>query len=194
MRDIVFPRDNEKEFIKMAEKLGYTKLVFVYDSQKNFFEGKTKIKVENGLISSTSKVESAKNKTDFVLVKSSDKNRSVIEQKRPTAIFDLETSPKFDAIHQRASGLNHVLTRLMVRNGVGVAFSFKTLLDASSFKRSILMGRVKQNIQLCRKEDVDMMIGSFASSPEEMRNPDDIIALYVTLGMHPSEAKTAFRN
>ena len=48
MIDIVFPKGNEKEFIEIAEKLGYTELIFVYEHK--FPDVKDKFKKSNDKI------------------------------------------------------------------------------------------------------------------------------------------------
>jgi len=66
MKDIVFPANNEKEFIRIAEKLGYNELVFLYDyneflkKQNNKFDGKINIKL--GILSGPRNIYNLKNK------------------------------------------------------------------------------------------------------------------------------------
>ncbi len=41
--DFVFPKNNESEFIEMAQRLGYDKLIFLYQYGTNLAEIKRKI-------------------------------------------------------------------------------------------------------------------------------------------------------
>ena len=48
-----------------------------------------------------------------------------------------------------------------------------------------------QNIRLCRKYKVKMVLASFATDKFEMRDARDLISFGVCLGMNPGEAKKA---
>ena len=193
MIDIVFPKGNEAEFIKIAKRLGYEGLCFVYSS-KDFKSGKIKLdlKIKYGGIVSENSIKELKNlrsKTDAVLVECKDKTRQVIEQNKNAIVFGFENDTQRDFIHQRRSGLNHIMCNLATKNNIKVGLSFNCLLNASDRKRNILIGRMMHNIKLCRKYKTKIVIGSFASKPYEMRPYNDLTAFFSTLGLHPSEAK-----
>ena len=185
--DIVFPAGNEKEFILMASKLSYNKLVFLYDifsGAKDFNDN-----VELGFFVNENAL---KNKSIFNIVnniKRSNKKifvrasnaRVAIERIKPYAVFGLESFGGKDFMNQRASGLNHVLCKLAKQAGVKIAFSFSDVLKSSGVKRAKLLGRMKQNLKLCKKYGVDVIFGSFASSPYEMRNSKDIESFFGVL-------------
>lgn len=182
MMDIVFSKNNEQKFIEMAEKLGITELTFVY-SLTNFKRTKfqTKIKIKFGIIAKENEIIKAKNKADYVFYENNEKTRHVVEKFRPAAVFNLENSPKKDFVHHRNSGLNHILAALMREKKVAVAFSFSEILH--SRKREILMGRIAQNIRLCKKYKVKMISASFASHPYEMRSPLELKSFFEKLGL-----------
>ena len=191
--DIVFPESNEQEFIKIAEALGYSKLYFIYPFSKlkdiKQIESK-QVKIETGIITDIKGLSKANKQSQFVLFRGS--NRSVFEKASASIIFDLETEQHQDFMHQRNSGLNHVLAKLAHDSSIAVGFSFSSLLKAKSPElKARLIGRISQNIRLCRKYKVNTRIASFASSPYQMRSPHDLIALFSLLGMHPAEAKDA---
>ena len=54
-------------------------------------------------------------------------------------------------------------------------------------KKDILIGRMIQNIKLCKKFKVKTAIASFASSPYGMRSPHDISSFFRILGMEKPE-------
>ena len=185
MQDIVFPDGNEAAFIARAKTLGIKDLVFVYTDPARFYKAADKI--TNALLANPKTIDKAKNKTKIVLLKSSDEDLHTVEHKSPTILYELEQSPKYDALHQRASGLNHVLARACANNDVAVGFSVQSILSAGPQRRSVVMGRMMQNIKLCRKFKVKMIVASFAKTPGGMRNPADVKSLFTILGMHPSE-------
>jgi len=61
------------------------------------------------------------------------------------------------------------MAKTCAKNGVAIGFSMYSILSAGPQKRAIVMGRIMQNIKLCRKFKVKMKIASFAKSPGGMR-------------------------
>ena len=188
MIDFVFPNGNEKEFIEIAKKLGCNSLCFVY-SLKDFNLKKKKYSgfdIKFGVLVDEKKV--SRNKlADFVLVKCGENTRNVIEKNKDLVVFGFESDNKKDFIHQRRSGLNHIICNLAAKNNIKIAFSFSSLLNSDNKQRNVLLGRIESNIKLCRKYKTKIVIGSFASKPYEMRAFNDLVGLFSTLNLHPSE-------
>jgi len=188
MIDVVIPNKNENEFIEIAQKLGYEKLIFLYTSDKNIPQIKTdKIKISFGIL--TAKGGKAKYLT---FMQSADKDQQIIENNPPNAVFGFEAKSEKDYLHQRASGLNNVICTFAQKNKVIIAFSFAQILKSYKTKRAQIFGRFMQNIRLCRKYQVKTAIASFATQPFEMRSPNDMQAVFCLLGMTPQDAKKSF--
>ena len=190
MIDIVVPNNNEEEFITMAEKLGYKGLYFLY-SLNDYLDKHQKLKIKNtktmihtGIMIDNREIYKVKNmlknEKAFIVVKSSTNDKESIEKLKPDVIFSFEGNAKKDFIHQRASGLNHILCKSAKDNGVMIGFSLSSILNVED-KHKIL-GRMMQNIELCRKYKVKMIIASFARDPFGMRSPHDLIGLFKVLG------------
>ena len=200
MIDIVIPNNNEKEFVSIAEKLGYKTLCFLYNFDKYFekkdFEIKNKkITIHKGILADLKNINKINNKLKdkvFIAIKSSENNREIIEASKANLIFSFEENNKRDFMHQRASGLNHILCKLAEQNNVAIGFSLSSILDSKN--KHIILGRIMQNIKLCRKYKVKTVIASFASNPYEMKSPHDIISLFVNLGMTQKESKDSLNN
>ena len=208
MIDFVVPNNNENEFIAMAERLGYKGIYFLYNlddylNKSKKFEIKTnKIKVNIGIIADYKNIYKIKNIPEkqsfsgrrksfafsselkdedvFVAVKSSDNNKEIIEKSGVNMIFSFEENSRRDFIHQRASGLNHVLCKSAKENNVTMGFSVKSILDAEN--KQELLGRIMQNMNLCRKFKVKTTIASLAQKPLEMREIHDLTSLFEILG------------
>jgi RNase P/RNase MRP subunit p30 len=179
--DIVFPDNNEHEFIELAHKLGYARMVFAYEYPKvpKQKPEHDKIAVQLAVLAHPRQVAKAKKLSDFVMVKGND--RQVIEKAKPQLILELESQPKKDPMHARNSGLNHVLCELLHKNNIAVGLSLHLLLHSEH--RSMLLGRMLQNIRLCKKYKVKLVLASFAINPYEMRSAHDMAALERCLGM-----------
>lgn len=189
MMDIVIPHNNEEEFIVMAEKLGYTDLCFLYSFNDYLSKQKksetNKIKIFEGVLADNKCIYKikAKLKKDnvFVAVRSSSNDREIIEKSKPDIIFSFEDIARKDFIHQRASGLNHILCRSAKENMVMIGFSFSSILNAEN--KNFVLGRMMQNTQLCRKFKVRTIVASFAQNHFEMRSAHDLISLFEILGV-----------
>jgi len=177
--EIVFPNNNEKEFVNIAEKLGIKKLMFIYN-EKEFQSAETKfdkietnIELEKGLFVANI---NTKIKSKFSAAKSSLNDRILIENKSADLIYGFEEVHHKDSTHQRNSNLNHIICQLAHDKDVSFGFSYSQLLNSD--KRALIMGRMKQNIKLCKKYKVKMIFASFTKSPFELRSRHDASALF----------------
>jgi hypothetical protein len=196
MRDIVFPHNNEEEFYAMAQALGVKELVCVYASKEAAARAPqppSGLKVKHAFLAEPRKARDLRKQGLMVFVRCSDQDRAVLEQGAADVLFGTESSQPKDYIHQRGSGFNQVFAGLARKNNVAIGFSLSEILSATGSVRARFMGRMMQNIVVCRKYRVKMVAGSFASDPWKMRSPHDLQSFFVELGMHPSEAAGALR-
>jgi hypothetical protein len=189
MIDIVFPDQNEEEFISMAEKLGYDSMCFFYKELKPAYikhiehlQKGTKVRLFTA--SSISK----KLRPDILIIKTTDP-RQWLEGRKADLVFGMESNKDKDTITQKRSGLNHVLCSIAKQKDKIIGFDFGAILLAKGRRRSVLLGRTMQNIKLCRKYKVETAIASFAHEPLRMRNPVDLRAFFSMLGMGDKETK-----
>ena len=188
MIDIVFPKNNEQEFIDLASKLGFSSLVFVYD-KPNFREiSSKKVKIHYALLLPIAKLNIARSKKLLAFYKGHSHAREAIERGFDV-VFAVEDDPRPDHLHFRNSGLNHVLCRFAHKNKVKIGFSFSDILNSNNCH--ILLGRIMQNIRFCRKFKVPMLIASFAKTPFEMRSFFELRAFFEVLGMTSKESASA---
>lgn len=193
MIDIVIPRQNEEEFIRIAVRLGYDSLCFYYNELKTAYlqhiealQAKTKLRLY------TASSVARKFLPDIMIVKTIDP-RQYIENRKIDMVFGMENSREKDSIKQRRSGLNQVLCSLAKEKNKIIGLDFGSLLTAGP-KRHVAIGRIKQNIMLCRKYKVETAICSFAYEPLQMRNPVDLKALFSVLGMEAGDIKGSFES
>ncbi len=159
-----------------GKKLGYSKI----------------IKVEINQVNDRKDLRFLVNKKESLLIVLGSKfNREVLDLKNIDILLNPEKGVKEDFLNARNSGLNQVLLGLAKKNNIAIGINFNEILKSRSVERAKLLGRISQNIALCRKYKVKMVLGSFASNEFEMRAPKDFISFLITLGMHPKEAKEA---
>ena len=199
--DIVIPKNNETEFVEIASKLGLRKLYFLYNfneyNQENIkkkldYINNKKINLKIGFLVNQKNINNAMQHSKLLAAKSSDKDRLFIEGEKIKLIYGFEEINKKDYMHQRASGLNHILCELARKNNIAIGFSYSSLLNKSGHVTSILIGRMMQNIRLCQKYKVKTAIGAFSENPFDLRSQHDVMSLFNMFGMDNRKIKESF--
>ena len=130
-------------------------------------------------------VEASKSK----IVCANENLRSVLDRGDIRGVYNVELLEHHDSFHYRRSGINHILCEIMARKKIALIICIRTLLEYTGRERAIIMGRMMQNIQLCRKYKVKIRCGSFAETPEQLRSLHDMEALLRVLGMREVDAR-----
>jgi ribonuclease P/MRP protein subunit RPP1 len=130
---------------------------------------------------------------ELVVIQGGDEkiNRFAVENKKVNILLSPEKGKKNDFIHSRNSGLNQILAKLANKNKIQIGFSFNYILNSRDKKRALILGRMKQNVKICRKYKVKMRLGSFANKNFELRSADALLAFGKCIGMQDKEAKQA---
>ncbi|MCG2719072.1 MAG: hypothetical protein L6408_09615 [Nanoarchaeota archaeon] len=126
---------------------------------------------------------------DLKIVLGSKSNRTLVEMKNIDILLSPERGVKKDHLHYRNSGLNQVVCKLAKKRNIAIGFNFNDILITKGKERAQILGRMMQNVRLCRKYKLGMVLGSFAKDKWQMRARNDMISLGIVLGMHPEEAK-----
>ena len=181
--DIVYANGNEKEFIDMAECLGFSKIVLLTsDINYRFVVSNPKVLVQTAfLLKDQSQIVRARKNFDFIVATS---ERKFFEQK-VDFIIDLEFSDRRDSFHYRNTSLNQVHAKLARDNGISLVFDFGTLLHYENSLRQMYLGRMLQNSMIARKYSINSFVFSLARSPLEMRSCDVLNALSEVLSLPP---------
>jgi ribonuclease P/MRP protein subunit RPP1 len=127
-------------------------------------------------------------KYKFLAVQGSDDevNRAAVEDKRVDLLLNPEIERKRDFSDWRNSGLNDVLCRFAAENNVAIGIDLATL-PSEKFALAERLGRIMQNIRLCRKFRAKMLI---FSSEKEINDPD-LMSISSALGMSTEQAKNS---
>lgn len=167
MRDFVYVQEGQEEaFVERALLLGYDELVFVYEKQpkKPFLTEKIKI---------CPLIKNKKTNEGYFVLGTS----LTTLPKSTTHLVANEFETEKDFVHQRRSGLNHVVLKSCQEKNVVVLFAFAPLQSMNSLEQSTILGRMKQNALLCKKYKVPLALTSLATTPQEMRHAKDVQAL-----------------
>ncbi|MBS3117527.1 hypothetical protein J4430_01450 [Candidatus Woesearchaeota archaeon] len=165
----------------------------LFDNPPNPFGFSKVYPVKQINFQNVSDVRRVSSSQSFVVAEGGKFNREILEQPNVSILLCPEKSSQGDFLHHRNSGLNQVLCKLAVKNHIAIGFSFSSLLLADSSSRFVFMGRMHQNILLCRKYKVPMIFASFARTHYEMRPAHDLLNFAQVLGMTPLEARSSLQ-
>ncbi len=151
--------------------------LILYDAKNNYFG------IDYKEIKFSNMNELKKSKLN--IVQGNTINRDILENKNIDILVNPELGLKKDSLHFRNSGLNKILCNLARKNNIIIGFSFSNFLNSRD--RSLLLGRMMQNVRLCRKFKVKMIVASFATDEFELRSIDTLRAFSSIIGMNPGE-------
>ena len=89
---------------------------------------------------------------------SEDQNRKYTSDKQNDVLMNPELKSIGDKVHYRKSGLNQVLAKLAKQNDVAIGFGFSFILNLEGVQFGQMIGRMKQNVRICRKSKTKMVV------------------------------------
>ena len=95
------------------------------------------------------------------------KNRKAVEDKSVDVLLSPEKGRTKDFMKFRNSGLNQVLCKLANKNKVAIGFNFDDVLNSDD--RVSLLGKMMQNVKLCRKYKVKMIVFGKDRSEKDLK-------------------------
>lgn len=184
--DICIPKNNEKEIIEVAKELGYSGVIFLYLPKKVKEIKSGELEVYTGLIIKGKNLSRIKKKDldkNIVVAQgdgSEEVNKAILSNKNVDIVIDISSVKGREHTHYRKSTLNQVLAKLALKSKIAYAVNFNRILNEK--ERIKLIGRVKQNIKIFQQLKVQVMISSFATNKNELRNYSDLVSFARTLG------------
>lgn len=181
----------ESSFIQEAEKINLLELVLCY----NLDEAK-KITLEN----KQNLVKSTKIELFFAIIQEGKaiKTEEKLFSKTKNSLFNMliglgtsldsisgsithiynnEFGKEKDGIHQRRSGINHIVLREIKKKNIELLCSITELNKLNEEEKAVVMGRIKQNIKQSKRAKVKYELVTLARTKTEMKNIVDVKAL-----------------
>lgn len=181
MFDLIQVR-NSKTIREKAKELGFDEIFSVEEFGKETeAEGVLiRAKTKEDLIN---KINRAKGRYRFVIVLGGNNeiNRTALESKHADMLLNPEQEREKDFMKYRDSGLNHVLCKIAKENGKAIGIDFSQIRKMKGKEDAERLGRVLQNIRLCRKYDVRLVLASLAKNEKEMVHSAELKAFARTL-------------
>ena len=100
-----------------------------------------------------------------VLGRDNEFNRRMIEKTDIDFLVSPERGNRRDSLKQRDSGLNHVVAKEARKRNIGIIIDFEDISKLKDKKQKALrLGRIMQNIRVCRKAGCGMLISGDADA------------------------------
>ena len=193
----------KEEIIKTLEDFDFRGACIFYDSQ-DYFEKKEEIKesfkqlndsteldlYQGVVIDQTNPqllrkdVQRLHKKVDLIMANGGEEkiNRTICE----TPQIDIINHPY---LHKRNSGINHVLSKLMVENNISVNINFADILQHRGYFKAKILNQINQLLMLQRKYGFRTILSSGSQSFYDVRSPNSMILLSQLTDMDIDYAK-----
>jgi len=144
----------------------------------------------NNLNQARKKIAELKKNKQPIIVQAQDEkfNRKMFENPDIDIILSPESHNRKDYMKQRDSGLNEILAKLAKENNIKIAIDLDNLKKQDKTQKAIILSRIKQNIQLCKRTKTKLII-----FPKTKQNKQDITSFMQTLGSSTQQAKQALQ-
>ncbi len=174
--DIIFPKNNEEEFINVARALGTKELIFVY-TQKEYKEYTSQeIKIKTAVVATPEEALYNQKKYPLLVIKAHQETDIwVIEHINNVILYGFEMQDRKDFMHHRNSGMNHIVAKKIKEKNIIYGFPLAAFIHSN--EQATLLGRLRQNVALLEKYKAEIIFGAFSSNPMDMRNWKDVWCL-----------------
>ncbi len=182
----------DEEILKTAQILGWNGVCSTGKARG----GGSGLDLLTGAVISTPVRKSARkalDSADLILVDGGDEsvNRKAAECWEVDVLAHPERNTNKDFMHQRNSGIDHIMARFMKERCIAIEINFAEVLNSSGNARARILGRMRQNVMLARKYKTPVVLTSGARDKWGLRAPGELMAFGKCLGMTELEARTA---
>ena len=174
----------EKRFKKeKLDELGLKRVIFIPSDNSVILDTDNKEELRR-------QISSAHSKKKKIIVQGSSEeiNRIAADDKRVSMLLSPERKMGKDSLHVRNSGLNHVLCDLAAKNDVAIGINFSHIRRLNGKDKALRLGKVMQNVMLCRKSGTPMVLASFGKKPVSAY---DLRSFAFSIGMATAQAKSS---
>jgi ribonuclease P/MRP protein subunit RPP1 len=138
---------------------------------------KTLIISENTFEKARKKIRENPDKKIIFSGENDELNRKIMEKEKIDTLLISQKERK-DFQKQRNSGLNSVLAKIAKKNKIKIGINLDEILNAKQKEKAQIIARIKQNIELCKKNKINMkFIG------RKKKDTYDLKSLGLVLGM-----------
>jgi|GEM_PF-1498951 len=179
-RDVIFATDDVNKVLGRAATLGWSEIVVVHTGKRPELKASRSLQVVDGIL--VDKITKPRGDGTVRLFRAKDHARTLFEQGGADIVVGLEFLEEKDSTNERRSGFNQVLAAIASKRNIALGLLLTDLLRESPERQARILGRVMQNIRLCRKYGVAYHIMTGARTVSELRGVADMASLARQLG------------
>lgn len=138
-------------------------------------------------------IESLKNSGKLIAIVGGDDafNRRAIETLKINYLVSPERGYKKDNLKQRDSGINHVVAKIAKEKKIAIVVDFAEIQKLKDKEKALRLGRLIQNVKICRKAKCGIKIASLAKNKKGVIGERERKSFGVSLGMSSEQASEA---
>ena len=180
-----------KDIVNRTKELGFEKVIFVKEVSSINEIRKEDKKEYDAILIKTKSPELSRRMVDkasylypliLVLGTTDIINRSALEHKKVHSLVNPEYNRNYDYMNYRNSGLNHVLCKIAKDQNKKIIFSFSEILNKHGEERAFVIGKIMQNIMICKKYKTETEFYNLTTKKEDLRALGDIKSFFKVLG------------
>lgn len=138
-------------------------------------------------------IESLKGSGKIIAVIGKDNvlNRRAVETLKINYLVSPERGGKKDTLKQRDSGINHIVAKISKEKRIAIVINMSEVAELKSKEKSLRLGRLIQNMKICRKAGCNIQIASLAKDKKNVIGERGRKSFGVSLGMSSGQASKA---
>jgi len=187
MIDLILNKKNR--VIERENKERHVVFASYFNEKLNYDDFDAMIIQTNDLKDMQSKITKASGKNKLIIIEGNSDlvNRAALENKKVFMLLSPEKIRKSDSINSRNSGLNQVLCELARKNDKIIGINIQDIIneEVKETERAKVMGRIIQNVKLCRKYKCKIILLS-CNNPE---TEEKIKSIAASLGFSTQQIK-----
>lgn len=138
------------------------------------------------------KIQASKEDIVVVLGGNDAINKAALSNKKTNILLDPDLTRGKDFMHHKNSGLTVENINLAKKNNIFIGFSFQRLLNCQDLHKTL--SRMSQNVKICRKYKVNIILANFAYLEKERKNSHVLRSLGHIINMSTDEIKDSLNN
>ena len=128
------------------------------------------------------KKQGAINKKIIVVAQTPEFNRKILEYGKFDTLLSVENSAKKSSLRQLDSGLNEVLAKIALKNGISIGINLLELKKLEKRERAIRLTKIRQNMDICEKTHTEISLLNY-------HNKKNALSFLLSLGLSSKKAK-----
>ena len=120
----------------------------------------------------------------IVIAQTTEFNRKILEYGKFNILLSIENSTEKSSLRQLNSGLNEILAKIALKNGISIGIDLLELKKLGKKENAIRLTKIRQNMDICKKTHTSLVLLNY-------HNKRNALSFLLSLDLSSKEAKKA---